>query len=35
VVRNNRIMALQYIELPDDIHSVLMEYLNKMRYRVD
>lgn len=35
VVRNNRIMALQYIDLPESTHKYLMEYLNKKRYRKD
>jgi len=35
VVRNNRILALHFIDLPEDIHAVLMDYLNKMRYRSD
>jgi len=35
VVRNNRILALQYIDLSADVHKILMDYLNKMRYRSD
>lgn len=35
VVRNNRTMAIRFVNMPETTHRRLMEYLNHMRYRED
>jgi hypothetical protein len=35
VVRNNRTMAIRYVNMPENTRRRLMEYLNHMRYRED